>query len=75
MKYVIYLIDGFFLFLGLGGFFAFLQSKHIGLLLSAIIFVASAALSFYLTAWYPLVLGFAILWVLRLLGLDPGYRN
>lgn len=40
-------------------------------LASATYFLAAAG-SYYLTAWWPLGFGIGLLWVYKLMGLDPG---
>lgn len=75
MSYVIYLLSAISIVLAIGGFSAYAQSRHIGLLLSSVISVVFAALAIVLVHWWPLVAGFVANWLLRLLGLDPGARK
>jgi hypothetical protein len=58
--------------LAIGGLSAYRQTKLFGLLLSSIISISFAVLAIVLGQWWPLVVGFALNWGLRLLGLDPG---
>ena len=74
MTVLLYIVDALFALLALGIFASFTQSKHIGLLLGALCFGSAAALSFYLQSWWPLPVGFAAAWGVRLLGGDPGYN-
>lgn len=61
--------------LALGGIETYRRSKQIGLLLSSISSIAFAILALVLVHWWPLVAGFTLNWVLRLLGLDPAHRR
>jgi hypothetical protein len=56
---------------GLALGFAFTRTKHHGLLLLGITFIASGILAVVMTHWWPLVAGFAVAWVLRAMGMDP----
>lgn len=75
MHYIIYLLSALSILLAIGGLSAYSHSKHIGLLLSSIVSITCAIIAIVNVVWWPLVLGFALNWGLRLLGLDPGYRR
>jgi hypothetical protein len=72
MSIVIYVLAALSIVLAIGGLSAYVQTKHIGLLLSSIISISFSVLAIVLVHWWPLVVGFAANWGLRLLGLDPG---
>ena len=74
MKILLYIFDCLFGLMGVGLFSGYTASKHIGLLLGGVVFLGAAAASFYLVSWWPLLIGFVLALVLRLLGLDPGAR-
>jgi hypothetical protein len=61
----------------LGTLVAFKGSWDFRNLLAAVTFGGAALASQQLTAWWPLVLGFGLLWVFKLMGMDPGdeYRR
>ena len=44
---------------------------RVGLVLMATTYGSAAALAILIVEWWPLVTGFALAWVLRLMGLDP----
>ncbi len=69
--WVVYCFAALFVSMGLALFFAFYRSKHYGLLLLGCTYVSAALLAVILTEWWPLVVGFAIAWVLRAMGMDP----
>ena len=71
MTILLHIAQGLFALMSLGLFFGFTGSKQIGLILAAISFGGAAYASFALGAWWPLLVGFALAWVLRLLGFDP----
>lgn len=75
MKYLIYALAGISMFLAVGGLSAYANSKQIGLLLSSVVSIAGALAAIYLISFWPLVLAFALNWVLRLAGLDPSSRR
>jgi len=74
MRIILFVADVVVLMMGIGLFTTYSQSKHVGILLAAFLAVGSATLSFLLGAWWPLVVGFVLAWILRLIGGDPGYR-
>jgi hypothetical protein len=71
MTTLLYIVEGIFALMTVGLISGYTASKHIGLLLAAIVFGGAAAISFHLMAWWPLAVGVVLAWVLRLLGLDP----
>lgn len=72
---VLYIFQTVFAGLSLRAFFGWLGSKHIGLLLCAILEGAGAIASYKLMAWWPLGAAFAATWGVRWLGLDPSAPN
>lgn len=75
MTVIIYILAGISILLAIGGFSAYSQTRHIGLLISSIVSIAFALLAIVLIHWWPLLVGFVINWGLRLVGLDPGFRR
>jgi hypothetical protein len=75
MQYLVYGLAIVSIVLAVGGLSAYAQSKHRGLLLSSLISIACALAAIVMISWWPLVIGFAANWGLRLLGLDPGARK
>ena len=75
MSIVIYVLAGLSIVLALGGLSAYSTTKHPGLLFSSIVSIVFAALAIVLVHWWPLVVGFAANWGLKLLGMDPGSRK
>ena len=71
MVVLLYIFDVFFALMAFGLVYHFSESKHIGVLLGAIAYGGSAVASFKMMAWWPLAVGFAVSWGIRLLGLDP----
>lgn len=54
---------------------AYAGTKHIGLLFAGWTYGIGAVLIYKLDAWWPLLAVYATLWLLRLLGLDPGWKK
>ena len=71
MDIVIYVFAGLFLLLALGLLFGYYRTRHPGLVLMASCYGTASVLSVLLMDWWPLVAGFVLAWVLRLLGLEP----
>ena len=71
MNIVVYVFSGLFVVLTLALLFAYWRTRQPGLVLMATTYGASAALALMFMEWWPLVAGFALAWVLRLMGLDP----
>jgi len=71
MIILLHFVQGLLAFLALGLFLSFTHTRNAGLLLAALIYAGAAVASFGLMAWWPLAVGFASAWGLRLLGVDP----
>lgn len=72
MNLVIYIFSALFILMALAMLFAYYRSRHLGMVLMSITYGASAVLALMLMHWWPLAAGFALAWLLRLIGLDPG---
>jgi hypothetical protein len=72
MDIVIYIFSGFFIVLTLALLFGYYRTRQPGLVLISTTYGSAAALALMFMEWWPLVAGFALAWVLRLMGLDPG---
>jgi len=72
MNLVIYIVSGLFIVLTLALLFAYYRTRQPGLVLIATTYGSAAALSLMFMEWWPLAAGFALAWVLRLMGMDPG---
>ena len=71
MDIVIYVLSGLFAVLAFALAFAYWRTRQPGLVLIATTYGSSAMLAIMFMAWWPLLAGFALAWVLRLMGLDP----
>jgi hypothetical protein len=67
----IYIISALFIILCVALLFGYRRSQHAGLLLMSIIYGMSAAAALWKTHWWPLAAGFALVWLMRLLGMEP----
>ena len=72
MDLVIYIVSGLFIVLTLALLFAYYRTRQPGLVLIGSTYGSAAVLALMFMEWWPLVAGFALAWVLRLMGLDPG---
>ena len=75
MLILLYIVASIFSLFASIFLFSFFQSKEIGLLLFAVILFGCATLAINLEAWWPFLLALGLGWILRLLGLDPGYKK
>lgn len=71
MTVVIYIISALFIVMCVALLFGYRKTQHAGLLLMSIVYGASAALALWKVHWWPLAAGFALVWVMRLLGMEP----
>jgi glucose dehydrogenase len=71
MALVIYIISGLFILLAVALMFGYRKTQHAGLFLMSIIYAASATLALWKMHWWPLAAGFALVWIMRMLGLEP----
>jgi len=71
MTIVVYIISGLFILLTVALMFGYRRTQHAGLFLMAIVYGASAALALWTMHWWPLAAGFALVWGMRLLGMEP----
>jgi len=69
---IIYVFSASFILMMLALFFAYRRTGHYGMFLMGLTYGASAGLAIVLTHWWPLLAGFVLVWILKLLGLDPG---
>jgi hypothetical protein len=72
MNILIYIVSGLFIVLSLGLTIAYYRTRHHGLLLMAAAYGTSASLALFNGHWWPLLVGFALAWMFRFLGYDPG---
>ena len=72
MIYVIYLFGGLFIVISCAMLYVFYRSRHFGLFIMGVTYGTSGALALALPHWWPLVAGFVLVWLLKLLGLEPG---
>ena len=71
MEFVVYIFSASFVFMAVALIITYRRTRHYGVFLLGLTYAASAVLAIVLTHWWPLAAGFALVWVLRLLGLDP----
>jgi hypothetical protein len=74
MIYIIYVVSGLFISLSCAMLYAFYRDRNFGLFIMGVTYGASGLLALALPHWWPLVAGFVIVWLLKLLGLEPGYE-
>ena len=71
MIYVIYGFAGLFLVLCATMMFVFYRDRHFGMFIMGVTYGASALVAISVPHWWPLVMGFALVLLLRLMGLEP----
>ena len=75
MELIVYLFAASFVFMAVALILTYRRTGHYGVLLLAVTYGAAAGMAVVLMHWWPLVAGFVLVWVLRLLGLDPDVRR
>ena len=75
MEIIIYFFAASFIFMAVALMITYRRTKHYGVFLLGLTYGAAAALAVMLTHWWPLAAGFVLVWLLRLLGLDPDTRK
>ena len=68
---IIYVFSASFVLMSVAMLLAYRRTGHYGLFMMGLTYGASAGLALVLMHWWPLVLGYALVWVLKLTGLDP----
>ena len=75
MTAIIYVFSASFIFMAIALMITYRRTRHYGVFLLGLTYAASAVLAIVLTHWWPLVAGFVLAWILRVLGLDPDVRG
>ena len=71
MDIIIYIFSGLFALMAVIVMFGYFRTGHLGLLLMSLVYGASAALALVLMHWWPLTAGFALVWLMKMIGLEP----
>jgi hypothetical protein len=74
MIYIIYVLAGLFIVLSCTMLYAFYRSRNFGLFIMGVTYGTSGLLAIALLHWWPLVAGFVLVWLLKLLGLEPEHE-
>ena len=75
MKVLVYLFAASFIMMALALLFTYQRTRHYGVFVMGVVYGATAAMALVLVHWWPLAVGFSIVWGLKLMGLDPGKPN
>ena len=68
---VVYIGAALFLALTVGLIFAWFRTRQIGTLFMAAAYGGAAGAALTYMAWWPLLAGFVVAWIVRFAGLDP----
>ena len=71
MVYVTYVVAGLFVVIACAMLYAFYRGRNFGLFIMGVTYGASGVLALALPHWWPLVAVFALVWILKLLGVEP----
>jgi hypothetical protein len=74
MVYLTYGFGGLFIVLSCAMLYAFYRGRDFGLFIMGVTYGASGVLALALLHWWPLVAGFVLVWMLKLLGLEPEHE-
>ncbi|MGH8640944.1 MAG: hypothetical protein ACRET6_04490 [Burkholderiales bacterium] len=72
MIYVTYVVAGVFIALAFAMLYVFYRNSQFGMFVMGLTYGCSGLLAILLGHWWPLIAGFALVWLLKWLGLDPG---
>ena len=75
MIYVIYAFGGFFVALCVAMLYVFYRDRHFGIFLMGVTYGTSGLLAISLPHWWPIVVGFVMVWMLKLMGLEQGAES
>jgi hypothetical protein len=68
---LLYFFASLFIVLGFLMLFSYRRSQRLEFLMLSFVYAGSGLVAGYSSAWWPLVAGFAVAWVLKLTGVDP----
>jgi hypothetical protein len=74
MNLIIYVFSASFILMAVALLFTYQRTRHYGVFVIGLVYGAAAGTALVLMHWWPLVAGFATVWVLKLIGLDPGTK-
>lgn len=74
MIYVIYIFALLFLALCAAMLYVYYRERHIGMFLMGVAYGTGGVVAIMLSDWWPLVAGFVVVWMLKLLGLEMAPR-
>lgn len=74
MNIIIYVFSASFVLMALALLFTYQRTRHYGVFIMGLTYAAAAGLALVLMHWWPLAGGFALVWVMKLAGLDPGTK-
>lgn len=74
MIYISYFLAGLFIVLSCAMLYAFYRGREFGLFIMGVTYGTSGVLALALPHWWPLVAGFVLVWLLKLLGLEPSHE-
>ena len=66
-----YVFAGAFIMMSVAMLLAYRRTGHYGLFMMGMTYGASGGLAIVLLHWWPLALGYVLVWVLKFLGMDP----
>ena len=76
MTLLLYVVAGLFIAFGLvtGLIFASQRPLYVGPILGGLCYLIGGMAAIYYLSWWPLLVGFGLVWLVRLRGGDPGYH-
>jgi hypothetical protein len=74
MVYLIYGFAGLFIVLSCAMLYAYYRGRNFGLFIIGVTYGTSGVLAIALPHWWPIVAGFVLVWLLKLLGLEPSHE-
>lgn len=72
MTVILYIVAAAFMLMAFALLFTYHRTRHHGVLLMGLAYGGAAVAGVALSRWWPLLAGFALVWLLKLAGFDPG---
>src|SRR5688572_26125710 len=68
---LVYVLSASFVLMAVAMLLAYRRTGHHGLFMMGMTYGASGGLAIVIMHWWPLLLGYGLVWVLKAMGLDP----
>lgn len=74
LQVLLYVVAGFFVVMSFLMIFAYRRIPHYGLLAMSFAYSTAGCAAILVNQWWPLLVGYGVVWVMKLKGFDPADR-